>query len=666
MATENSVNLIEEILALVRTNPDAIQSGASAEPPVEESSEFSKVFYSSPLAMTISTRSDGRFVYVNPAFETLSGYTSRELTGRTSIEVGLLRSEERSWMLGVLRSTGRIRDMEVPFRRKSGEIISIKMSMEPIEIARKPCMLFTAEDITDKRRIQDALRESENLFSQVFHLSPNMAIITRKEDGRAIAVNDAFLAVTGFNREEMIGKSTIELGIWGTGEERKRFLHEFESRGVIQDDEVYLHKKSGESFPVRFSLISVEYKGEQCLFVFGTDITESRKAAEEWERMQAQLRQSQKMEAVGTLAGGIAHDFNNILAAIIGYCELAKTDIAHGKMIENHLDHIMKASLRARDLIRQILTFSRMKSNMELQPLKLTPLVKETLKLLRATIPATIAIRRKMSCSSDTVMADLAQIQQVLINLAANAVHSMEEKGGVLEVCLDAVEFTEDSPPVHPDLGRGHYVVLSVSDTGHGIAAEILDRIFDPYFTTKDTGKGTGLGLAMVHGVVQRHHGAVTVKSKPGKGSTFSIYLPEIRETAIVGNQGEEHISGGTERILLVDDEQPLSDVIARILEGLGYQVTTLTSPTDAIYLFAENPSRFDLVITDYSMPGMTGAELAKLIRNVRQDIPIILTTGFSEPIGEQEAEAYGIDVILPKPLRRSELARGIRKALEQ
>ncbi|MHC1729076.1 MAG: PAS domain S-box protein [Syntrophobacteraceae bacterium] len=665
MAKDTSISLIEEILAFFRSNPDIIECGLPEEALERFGNEFTKVFHASPVAMSISTEEDGRFLDVNPAFEKMSGFSLKELVGKTSIEVGLARPEERAWMIEALKSMGKIRDLEIPFRGRSAGTVFVKISAELIEIAKVRCMLFMAEDITEKRQMQEALKESEKLFSQIFHLSPNMAIITRKADGRTIAVNDAFLGATGFSREKLIGKSTIELGIWGKEEERREFLENFESKGIIQDGEVYLCKKSGERFPVRFSLISVEYKGEPCLFAFGIDITERKKAVEEWERVQSLLRQSQKMEAVGTLAGGIAHDFNNILATIIGYSELAKSDIADGKKINNHLDQILKASLRARDLIKQILTFSRMKSNLELQPLKLTPLIKETIKLLRASIPTTIEIRQKMSCASDTVLADLPQMQQVLVNLAANAAHSMEEKGGVLEVCLRNIELTPDSPPVHPGLVHGKYVMLSVSDTGHGISPEILDRIFEPYFTTKDTGKGTGLGLAMVHGVVQRHGGAVTVQSEPGKGTTFSVYLPRIEEADSAGKQVEGEIPYGTESILLVDDEQELSDVIARILAGLGYRVTARTSPVEALDLFGNDPSQFDLVITDYTMPGLTGAKLAKLIRDKRRDIPIIIATGFSERLGEQEADELSINVLLTKPLRRAELARAVRTALD-
>ncbi len=376
------------------------------------------------------------------------------------------------------------------------------------------------------------------------------------------------------------------------------------------------------------------------------------------------LRQAQKMEAMGTLAGGIAHDFNNILAAILGFTEMAVEDASDRPEIVISLQKVLKSAMRARELVKQILTFSR-KTNYKRAPLSLTPLMNETIQLLRASIPATVEIRFTNTASSGMVFASAVEIQQILMNLAANASLAMQDKGGILDIGLADIDFMPDSPIVGVEVLPGEYLHLTVKDTGVGMSPHVMKRVFEPFFTTREVGKGTGMGLAVVYGIVKDLQGTITVESEPGVGSTFRVLLPKIK-TGIE----EERVSGvqtcgGRERILFVDDEQMLVEWGEAVLERLGYTVTAVTDSKEAVNIFSAGPSRFDLVITDQTMSGMTGLQLSKEILKIRNDIPIILCTGHSETVSRETAKLAGISQFVMKPLVRQELARAIRRALD-
>ncbi len=387
----------------------------------------------------------------------------------------------------------------------------------------------------------------------------------------------------------------------------------------------------------------------------------------ETKRLEAELRQSQKMEAIGTLAGGIAHDFNNILSAMIGYAELAQLVSHDPERVRRSLEKVVQAGQRATDLVRQILSFSR-RSEHELRPTCISPIVKEVLKLLRASFPATIEIEQRISSGLHPVNADATQIHQVLMNLCTNARHAMQERGGRLNVTLEPVEITAERRDGLPrDLPSGPYLRLTVADTGNGIPPAILHRIFDPYFTTKDRGEGTGLGLSVVHGIIHRHGGGVTVDSRPGEGTVFRVYLPQLPEQAVeMPVQGTRVLTGGTEHILLVDDEPFLAEVGREILSQAGYTVTICTDSHKALTLFREAPDRFDLVLTDMTMPKMTGAELARQMLALRPEVPVFLCTGFSESITADTARQIGIHAFFMKPLNYRKIAKAIREAFPE
>ncbi len=369
------------------------------------------------------------------------------------------------------------------------------------------------------------------------------------------------------------------------------------------------------------------------------------------------------MEAIGTLAGGIAHDFNNILSAIIGYTELSKINITEERKISDYLDSVMEAGNRAKELVHQILTYSR-QAEMEIKPVSVKVIVKEVLKLLRASMPATIEIKQSIG-SDSLVMGDPTQIHQLFMNLCVNAGHAMKEKGGILEVNLNNVQLDAESTSQIPDVKPGSYLNLTVGDTGKGMPNEVMERIFDPFFTTKERGEGTGMGLAVVHGIVKGCGGAIHAYSEPGKGTSFNVYLP-LTERAFESNiDAKVALPRGEERILLIDDEPDLVEIGKQMLESLGYKVVTRTSSIEALKLFRAKTDQFDLVITDMTMPQMTGDTLAGEVVAIRKDIPIILCTGFSYQIAENQPRNTGIRGLLMKPILRSKLAQLVRKVLD-
>lgn len=401
------------------------------------------------------------------------------------------------------------------------------------------------------------------------------------------------------------------------------------------------------------------------------EIANRQKAEKINDRLEKQLQQARKMEAIGTLAGGIAHDFNNILTAVIGYTDLAKINIERSCsqtdcQVALNLDNLLQAGHRARDLVKQILTFSRQQKR-ENVPVKLSGVVREALKLLRSTIPTSIEMRENIISHDGHIMADPTQIHQIIMNLCTNGYQAMRNSGGILAIKLHQTEISRDDLLVSRlHLQSGSYLVLEISDTGEGMSRTLLERIFDPYFTTRGESGGTGMGLAVVHGIVREHKGHISVYSELGEGTTFKIYLPQIiaSVTSYVSKQLAE-LPGGSERILLVDDEDFVLELEKALLEKLGYRVTSSNSPLQALETFAQNRGNFDLVMTDMTMPKMNGAQLVEEIVSIDQQMPIIICTGFSELINEKKAKAIGACEYVMKPFDMREIAETLRRVLD-
>jgi signal transduction histidine kinase/ActR/RegA family two-component response regulator len=396
------------------------------------------------------------------------------------------------------------------------------------------------------------------------------------------------------------------------------------------------------------------------------DITAFLTAVAEKDKAQDQLLQSQKMESIGALAGGIAHDFNNILFPIIGHTEMLMDDLSEeNSAVQNSLKEIYAGALRARDLVQQILTFARQEQS-ELTLMKMQPIIKEALKLIRSTIPTTISINQRLQPTCGAISADPTQIHQIIMNLATNAYHAMEENGGELKISLNEVELGEHDRINH-DLASGLYACLTVSDTGKGMNKDIMKNIFDPFFTTKERGKGTGMGLSVVHGIVKNMNGAIKVYSEPGNGTEFHVYLPIVKsnfETQEI--QSKEPLQGGTEKVLLVDDEESIIVMEKQVLERLGYQVTSHTSSIEALEVFKADPKKFDIVISDVSMPKMSGDKLAVEMIKTRPGIPILLCTGYSKSMTDEKTKSLGIKGFIEKPIVIKDLARKIREVLDK
>ena len=384
----------------------------------------------------------------------------------------------------------------------------------------------------------------------------------------------------------------------------------------------------------------------------------------ESQRLTTQLHRAEKMESIGTLAGGIAHDFNNILSSIIGFTELTLDEVEKGTRIEDNLQEVYTAGKRARDLVIQILSFAR-QSDEDIKPIKLDTIAKEVLKFIRSSIPSTIEIKQNLQ-SDSLIMGNETQVHQILMNLCTNAAHAMEKKGGILEVNLSDISIDGSVKKENFDLKNGSYIKLVVSDTGVGIASEVMGSIFEPYFTTKGPGEGTGLGLAMVHGIVESYGGKISFDSKIGKGTIFTIYFPITKKDGTDRPYESEKYSSGNERVLFVDDEAAIAKMGGRVLEQFGYKTTTRSSSVEALELFRSKPNDFDLVISDMTMPNITGDQLAAELMIIRPDIPIILCTGFSKRLSDKTAEEVGVKAFAYKPIVKLDLAKTVRKVLDE
>ncbi|UCD82410.1 MAG: response regulator [Desulfobacterales bacterium] len=430
--------------------------------------------------------------------------------------------------------------------------------------------------------------------------------------------------------------------------------------------ELEQYHKDGSTIWVEVTASFLHDESGHAIAILGAsrDIRKRKLAEAENKKLETRLQQAHKMEAIGTLAGGIAHDFNNILTAVIGYAEMASADAEEGTLLHNNLKEVITAGNRAKDLVKQILAFSR-QAEQELKPVQVELIVKEAIKLLRASLPSTIEIQQDINSHSAT-LADPTQIHQVLMNLCTNADHAMRESGGTLTIVLSDVTIDSEFEARKLGIDTGDYICLRVEDTGHGMSETIMKRIFDPFFTTKDVDKGTGMGLAVVHGIVKSHGGAISVQSEPGKGTAFEVFLPIIKSLITPFADNGSEVPTGHERVLFVDDEKSLADLGRQMLERLGYSVECRTSSIEALELFKTRPDQFDLVVTDMTMPNLTGEKLARQIMRVRPEIPVIICTGFSEQISEESARDLGISAFILKPLVLDKLARTVRSVLDR
>lgn len=527
-------------------------------------------------------------------------------------------------------------------------------------------MVDLEREVAKQKQLEKELRQSEKRLHILFNYAPD-AYYLNDLKGEFLDGNIAAEELTGYDRKELIGHSFLSLRLLSPTQLPKAaaLLAKNVMGKPTGPDEFTLTRKDGNRVTVDIRTFPVKILDKNVVLGIARDITEKKQAAEEKERLEAQLRQAQKLETIGTLAGGIAHDFNNILTPIFGYITLAQMDVPLESPARAKLEHVEKAANRAKDLVQQILVFSR-QVEQERRPVQIHLVIKEALKLLQASLPSTIEMRQNVDPRSGMVLADPTHIHQVLMNLCTNAYSAMRESGGVLEVNLGPIEVDAEFARLHPNLQEGPHIQLTVSDTGHGMDRETVDRIFEPFFTTKEIGEGTGLGLSVVHGIVVSHSGEITVYSEPGEGTTFHVYLPRLDSGAEQEVQKAETILEGSERILFIDDEEEIAQMGKEMLESFGYDVTIKTVSADALEEFSAHPDDFDLVITDQTMPRMTGVELAGELMSIRPDIPMILTSGFSETIIAEKSKELGIREFVLKPFVASDLSRTIRRVLDE
>ncbi len=546
-------------------------------------------------------------------------------------------------------------------------LVSVNNDLEQRVVER------TTELLKINKRFQDEIRnrnETEEKYRLLFENSVE-GIYQASPEGRFIAANPSFLRLFGFNSLQELFEhfKDIDKEQYLNPEDGVTFRRIVETEGLIRNFETQLRRKDGT--PIWVSLNSRAVRDHTgvliCFEGFMQNITERKQSEAEQEKLQAQLTQSRKMETIGTLAGGIAHDFNNILSGILGYAQLAEMNLGSPVKIRSYLSQIIKGAHRAADLTQQILIFSR-QTEYEKQPLSLYLVLKEALKLLRSSIPSTIDITEAI-VSKSKILADPTQMHQVIMNLCTNAYHAMGEMGGMLTVRLNEKPISGGRDVFDQEIKEGLYLELEVTDTGHGMDDEILKKAFDPYFTTKDIGKGTGFGLALVHAIVEEHGGHIKVHSRVGKGAGFYIYLPVIanQDANLQADiKNEKTYKGGSERLMVVDDEEDIRTILQEFLTTIGYKVSIFENGARAFKAFQKDPDQFDLIVTDMTMPQMTGGELAKKIIGIRKNFPIILCTGYSEAVSEAQALEIGIRRYLIKPLSNEDLSVSIREILDE
>lgn len=649
---KDSDGKVTHVIEAVRDITDLMHTKVA----LQESEEKYRTLVESSTDAILMLNKDRVIVSCNQACLVLFGYERKEMEGQPA---RMIHPSDESFNSFGKASYPAIENYgtyttELEILHKDGSLIPVETTTSLLKSsdASKGGYVAILRDITKRRQADEYRIRLETAIEQAAE-----GVMITDAEGMIQYVNPALERITGYSREE-ITKQNPKIFQSGKHDEAfYRSMWKTLTSGKIWQGHFINKRKDNSIYEEDTTIAPIKNATGKIV----NYVAVKRDVTDEINR-ERQLRQGQKMEAIGTLAGGIAHDFNNILAAIIGYSEIALDKTVENTPLHANLQEVFNAGIRAKGLVKQILTFSR-QAEQELQPVQVKLMIKEALKLIRASLPATIKIRLNIQ-SDNAVLADPTHIHQILMNLCTNAGHAMRETGGILDVSLIDEVLDSAFAAMHPDVAPGAYLRLTVSDTGHGISDEVIEKIFDPFFTTKELEEGTGMGLAVVHGIVKGCGGIITVDSEEGKGANFKVYLPVISLDEKPRIKKTDPLPAGTEHILFVDDEKTLVDMGKEMLEKRGYVVTTRTSSIEALELFKAKPEEFDIVITDLTMPNMTGKDLAKKIIEIRPDIPIVICTGFSVELTAEAIKAAGIKAVIHKPIISAELFAGVRRGL--
>jgi len=635
---------------------------------LEKSQEsFQRIFSLAPVAISISDLATGRVSDVNAEYVKLLGYARDEIVGRSSAEVGMwVDLREREAMVRAVTEHGMARDYPLRLRTRDGQIREVLGSFQRIDLDDGAGLLAAFQDITQRRESERLLQESEARFRTAFMTVADAHYIATRDEGRLLAVNDRFEGVFGYGREEVLGRTSLELNLYADPGDRRRMLDELRAQGRVRDLEIMARRKNGETIPVLMS-VSELGMGDQAL-ILGVirDVSEQRRTGEALRSLEEQFRRAQRLEAVGRLAGGVAHDFNNILTAITGYTELLLSDFGTDDPRRGDLQEIQAAAQRAASLTRQLLAFSR-KQVLQARVLDLNEVVQAIEKMLRRLIGEDVSLEFRPAAGLGPVRADPGQLEQVILNLAVNARDAMPA-GGRLTIETSNVELDASDTGGHAGVTPGPYVTLAVSDTGTGMSAETLSHIFEPFFTTKEQGKGTGLGLATVHGIVAQSGGHITVHSEPDRGATFKVYLPRVDHVGEAPATVREapRATVGRETVLVAEDDRAVREVVAATLGQRGYRVLRARDGQAALRMARDLGGRLDLLLTDIVMPGMTGRELEQALAAEHPTLQVLYMSGYTDDAVVRHGVLEEGVPYIQKPFTPDALALKVREVLDR
>ncbi len=637
----------------------------------KESTFLESLTTSTPGAIAVLDP-QSRVIKSNQNFYNLFGYAEEETIGKNINDLivpeNFVKEAKSLCEYSYLKSFKGIQT-ETVRKHKNGSLINVSIMGSDITIDGEFVGIYAIYlDISKRTQAEEKFRDGEKRFRSLVE-SATDAIIICDHAGKITVWNNGAQKIFGYSADEIIGKPATELMPEFYRPQHANGMHQFLKSGKEKHAGETLNveglKKNGDVFPLELTLSNWKTHGKIFMAAIIRDISQRMKVNEEKNILEEQLRRSQKLETIGTMAGGIAHDFNNILTPILGYTDMAVIELADSEQeLKHNLSRVLEGAHRAKDLIEQILLFSK-QIEKERNPFSMQLIVNEAIQLLRSTIPSTVQIIHNIDSDCGKILADATQIHQVIVNLCTNAWHAMEKNGGTLTIKLKQVEVNSSLTKQHPNLTEAGYVCLTIKDTGHGMDTATASRIFEPFFTTKAVDKGTGLGLSVVHGIIQNHQGDIVVESKLGAGTQFHVYLPVIKDGAETKEEKVLDALAGNESILVVDDDKVIGTMLKKMLERLGYSVDLYSQSKEALAVFEKQPDKYDLIISDLTMPDFTGLNLSKRVQKTVPGFPIIIITGYGNKLFGVKQEDYGIKKIIQKPIVMNELAFVIREVLD-